>query len=110
MIRVQGFCPMGCGETLKAGEGMAFNPVLCLAQDCPDPVAAQKILGDSETEHLVQFGRTGFTVRHPLRERIDDQLLSCELHRACAQNPDLMGLYRARTSNSGWRFEEVLTP
>lgn len=80
MIRIQGFCPMGCGRTLKAEEYRAEGRVICMGQSCPDPLAAQRILDEPETEHIVRFQGSGFTVRHPLRERLGDALMECDLH------------------------------
>jgi hypothetical protein len=74
MILVAGFCPMGCGETLILGEGRA---VVCCARGCPRPFAVAEILADPETHHLVTIEEDGWSAKHPLRERLDDALLSC---------------------------------
>ena len=103
--RVQGCCPMGCGETLVlAAEGY----VTCTRLRCPRPDAATDILADQESEHIVVFGETEFTVRHPLRERLDDALMDCELHKdiaAMAGPPVRPGTYRAR-----WADHDPATP
>lgn len=100
MILLQGFCPMGCGQTLYAEDMKVENRVICLGSDCPRPLAAQEILSDGETGHVVRFGSDGFTVRHPLKERLSKELFDCMLHRACAdldQPPNNRpGTYRAR--------------
>lgn len=75
-LLVQGFCPMGCGETLFLSGGR----VTCGHALCPRPEAAFEILGDSETEHLVDVGATTFQIQHPLRERLDGELLCCPVH------------------------------
>ncbi|MGW0578323.1 DUF6085 family protein [Streptomyces sp. NPDC002920] len=82
---VAGHCPMGCGETLqrRAADGI----IVCSAAGCPRPNAVDVILREPETEHIVQFDEDGFTIRHPLRERLDDALMRCELHRFCAGLP-----------------------
>jgi len=80
MINLDGFCPMGCGQTLRAEETRAVNRIVCWGSGCPEPLAASRILQDSETEHVVQFGGSGFTLRHPLRERLGDALMECDLH------------------------------
>lgn len=90
---VVGHCPVGCGQTLA----LVSNEVVCSEPDCPRPRASTEILLDSETEHVVQLERTEFTVRHPLRERLDDALLVCDLHHSIAAMngpPAEPGLYR----------------
>lgn len=67
-------------DYLQEGEGIA-----CTNTDCWRPSAAQEILADRETEHVVSFDETGFVIRHPLRERLDDALLYCELHEECQE-------------------------
>jgi hypothetical protein len=76
MILVAGFCPMGCGETLILGEGRA---VVCCARGCPRPFAVSEILADPEIHHVLEVDEGGWQGKHPLRERLDDQLLSCDL-------------------------------
>jgi hypothetical protein len=95
---------MGCGETLSV---MGGGHVTCRKLECPRPDAVSEILADRETEHLVTFSPTAFTVRHPLRERLDDALMDCELHEFIAAldgPPVLPGLYRALESedDGGW--------
>lgn len=105
--KVNGFCPMGCGQTLWT---MSGDNIECIASDCPDPHAVAKILEDRETEHVVHFGRTVFTVRHPLRERLGDQLLRCELHNYCFNldgPPVPPGSYRATGDGDQWDFTPV---
>jgi hypothetical protein len=101
------FCPMGCGQTLHL---MAGNMICCLAPDCPDKGAAQKILSDPESEHIVVFGPDSFTVRHPLRERLGD-LITCDMHTACTLLPGppegRTGQYRARLTESGLDLEPL---
>lgn len=102
---VQGFCPMGCGPTLFLGSG---GYVTCRHLECPEPAAVSDILGDRETQHIVEFGETAFTVRHPLRERLRDELLQCELHTFIADLPGppvRPGTYRAAVRDGGgWNF------
>jgi hypothetical protein len=74
MILVAGFCLMGCGETLILGEGRA---VVCCARGCPRPFAVAEILADPEVQHVVEVTADGWSAKHPLRERLDDMLLSC---------------------------------
>ncbi|WP_329214846.1 DUF6085 family protein [Streptomyces sp. NBC_01485] len=96
-LPVAGHCPMGCGETLQRRD--LDSAIVCAADACPRPDAVDTILREQETEHIVQFDEDGFTIRHPLRERLDDALMHCELHRHCTRLPgpprDGAGQYRA---------------
>ena len=105
MENVKGYCPMGCGWTLILDVSGA---VACCASTCPRPTAADELLQDSETEHEVQFGPATFTVRHPLRERLDDALWDCRLHEYVAgltKPPVPLGRYRATWEDDEWQWE-----
>jgi hypothetical protein len=94
-IPIKGFCPMGCGETLIHDED---ERVVCVQPGCPRPDSVDEILADAETEHQVVFTDSSFTVRHPLRERLDDALMQCPLgeHIAALDGPPVSpGRYRA---------------
>lgn len=104
---VTGYCPLGCGETLFLGDG---GHVTCGRLDCPRPDAVSDLLHDAETEHIVSFGTDGFTVRHPLRERLDDALMRCALHEHIATMdgpPVAPGRYRAVANSTSWVWEAV---
>lgn len=105
---VPGYCPMGCGQTLFRASG---GYITCRYLECPCPDAVSTILEDRETEHVVTFDETAFTVKHPLRERLDDALLTCQLHTYCANlsgPPAQLGTYRATDSEDGrWRFARL---
>jgi hypothetical protein len=105
-VRIDGFCPMGCGTTLALS---AQGQIACAGRFCPNPVAVQQILGDSETEHIVEFMEENFVIRHPLRERVDDALLECELHHylSALDGPPVAGRYRARRRTEKWQHEWV---
>jgi Family of unknown function (DUF6085) len=108
--RVQGCCPMGCGETLFLGSG---GYVTCSLDLCPAPDAASRLLATRETDHLVEIGADGFNVQHPLRERLDGALFGCDLHirLTALDGPPLKpGRYRVRVSDdrgSGMEFVPV---
>jgi Family of unknown function (DUF6085) len=97
MMKVIGYCPMGCGQHLvlnKAGR------IECTHDHCPDPDAAHKVLDDNEPHHIVTLSRTGFTIRHPIAERLGDALLHCALHTWLMNFvPADPGVYRV----FGWR-------
>jgi hypothetical protein len=108
--RVVGYCPMGCGETLMLADG---GHVTCTYLECPDPCAVDTLLDDRETEHVVTFGgpTEHFTIRHPLRERVGDELLECDLHQwitALDGPPAMPGRYRVRKDGDGrYTFESL---
>lgn len=108
MEKVQGYCPMGCGRTLFLGVG---GYVTCSYIQCPKPDAVVDILADRESEHIVILSGGTFSIKHPLRERVDGDLFDCLLDRYLRQldGPPLKpGTYRARRNASGsWRWEEV---
>lgn len=105
---VQGRCP-ACGWVgLFIGDG---GHITCSQVDCPNPSAAGEILADGETEHLVTFTEEGWTIRHPLRERIGDQLETCDMNdvRALSGPPRELGTYRVVDekvpgATSGWTW------
>lgn len=70
------FCPQGCGATLRS----QHNTLVCVAPDCPDPDSVTKLLGEGLQEHrlVIKYGRhVTWTLKHPLCERIDDDLFEC---------------------------------
>jgi hypothetical protein len=76
--KVAGYCPYGCGQTLHLG---ATGFVMCGNPGCRRPTAVAELLEDREIEHLVTLTvDRGFTVRHPLRERLGNALMTCQLH------------------------------
>ncbi|MEU9888654.1 DUF6085 family protein [Sphaerisporangium sp. NPDC051011] len=106
------YCPMGCGRTLFVADG---GFITCSYVHCPRPTAVADLLEDRETEHIVRFGLETFTVRHPLRERLDESLMDCALHdhvKGLAGPPIRPGQYRARarTDGQGWTWEPLPDP
>ncbi|WP_174774606.1 MULTISPECIES: DUF6085 family protein [unclassified Cryobacterium] len=109
MISVIGNCPMGCGRTLAVDP---HGAILCRAFGCPNSRAATTILQDAETEHVVTFARDDFTIKHPLRERIGDELLDCPMHAqlaALTEPPVKPGRYRVQTDSWGETVYTVYT-
>jgi hypothetical protein len=109
--QVQGYCPMGCGATLFLGAG---GYVTCSWSKCPRPDAASDILLEREHEHVVTFADDGtFSIKHPLRERLDDALLTCPLTAFLARldfPPVKAGNYRAtQTTAFGWTWTPINT-
>jgi hypothetical protein len=71
------YCPMGCGDTVHTDYDQDIS---CRAPNCPDPDAIEKLLSDPETEHTVHLTEDSFIVKHPLRERLAEDLFTCGLH------------------------------
>ncbi len=106
--KVAGWCPMGCGETLFLGSG---GYVTCSYITCPCPDAVATILDNRETEHVVVFEDATFSVKHPLRERVDDELFECGLHGHIASldgPPAAPGTYRAVSRDLRWHWMKLL--
>ncbi len=106
-FNVAGHCP-ACGREQLGLDEAGF--IVCLAAGCPRVFAASDILADSETGHVVQLDADDFTVRHPLRERLDDALMSCELDRwvaGLAGPPHPLGRYRVTGSGESWTWEAI---
>jgi len=99
---VPGYCPMGCGQTLFRARG---GHITCSHLSCPNPAAVDDILlHDAEVEHIVEFREDVFTVRHPLRERLGDELMRCDLHSylaALSGPPVQPGRYRMAWNPAG---------
>lgn len=109
--RVVGYCPV-CGfDQLWLVHGV----IACGSDECTDPTAVTRLLADDEHEHIVTLGWASFTIRHPLRERLDDALMECDLsewvdEQMGAQNGPLPdpGRYRASADgDGGWKWEPV---
>lgn len=99
---------MGCGETIHLmGSGMLG----CVNYQCPDKGAAQKILSDTETEHVIVYKGGTYVVRHPLRERIGDALVECALAAVVfglSDHPQQDGRYRMWFDEDGRLVRKLL--
>ncbi|MWV50087.1 hypothetical protein GRS96_12490 [Rathayibacter sp. VKM Ac-2803] len=73
---IAGYCPMGCGQTLFLGDG---GFITCSWQGCPNRGAVTDLLAADSgiTEHIVQIDADDWTMRHPLRERVEGTLFGC---------------------------------
>jgi hypothetical protein len=104
---VAGFCPMGCGATLfLASAGM----VVCCAPECPRGTAVCEILAENEQGHIVEVDPFNFSMVHPLRERLDQELLDCELSQylqGLAGPPVQTARYRVTGSGTDWVWEKL---
>lgn len=72
------YCP-ACGQERLHRMEMTGH-LKCMNDKCPNPIAAQHVLSDKEIHHIVRFKDYAFNVKHPLRERIDGELLDCPIH------------------------------
>lgn len=68
-------CPV-CGSDLAVDQR---RQLLCTDRACTRPSAAAELLSEGETEHIVTLSEDGYSVKHPIRERLDDELLDCWL-------------------------------
>lgn len=103
-----GYCPMGCGTTLFVGAG---GHITCSLIGCPRPTAVDEILAERETEHIVTLLPHDFSILHPLRERLDQELLRCDLHAyliGLDGPPRQPGRYCARKAiDDTWTWERL---
>lgn len=91
LVNVQGYCP-ACGQQ-KLHVHSEVGMIHCLNPKCPDSGAANKILQDPEVEHVVTFkGEGSWVTRHPLKERVGNQLVECEVHDLLVEVVDTCGL------------------
>lgn len=103
---ISGYCP-ACGHDVLF---VHAGHITCSLDFCPRPDAADVVLSDGETEHIVVLGESGFTVRHPLRERIGDALMDCRLHQEIAASPGppaVPGRYRVKPGIEGWQWDAI---
>ena len=106
-IVVQGFCPMGCGQTLRLSGG---GEIICFGQDCPRPRAVTELLASNETEHLVWMKDARWVVRHPLWERVNGHLETCTLLEFVMYTmppPEQSRRWRARKLGVGWELKPL---
>lgn len=105
--KIAGYCPMGCGETLTRSDD---GRVMCASPFCPTPLAVDVLLDVDETEHRGDFTADGFTLEHPLRERLEGELFLCPVHKYLAdldELPVLEGHYRVRVVGDALEYERL---
>lgn len=109
--RIQGRCPMGCGDTLFVGSG---GYITCSLDKCPNPTAVADLLLDHCTpHHVVVLGEYSFDIKHPLRERLNDDLFECQLHKqldAMTGPPMKPGRYEVGGDGAYWWRELPAVP
>ncbi len=108
---VAGSCP-ACGRGAlvlsPAGE------VTCTHLGCNDPGIVARLLSDpDQRSHIVTLWPGTFALRHPLAERLDDELAECPLHtwlQSLSGPPARSGRYRAMPGAPGgpaWHLERI---
>jgi hypothetical protein len=110
--RIAGFCP-ACGHKslrLTVVDGAGY--ITCSRLECPEPDLVTDLLDDRETEHVVTIAEEGWTIRHPLRELVDDRLMCCGLHRHVASiagvgPPVVPGRYRVSRDDETWSWSRI---
>lgn len=119
LIDIQGFCP-ACGQD-KLHIERYVGTVHCLNSECSDTGAAHKILAEHEIEHTLVVhpdtptsGSGTWTLKHPLRERINDELMSCTVDKLVRQTfafnyPPEAGTYRVAKGADGKYTMEAVT-
>ena len=98
---------MGCGETLFLS---VDGHVMCALASCPRLDAVSVLLEDRETDHIVWLAGDSYTIRHPLQERLDDQLLSCGLDSYLMSldgPPTSPGRYRVALERGEWAWHLI---
>lgn len=96
------FCPWcGCDKM-----DVVNRTLVCTCSKCERPMAASEVLAQAEqVHHVVTIGRRGFSIQHPLIERLDERIASCDLHRTLLSSgrpPGPPGKYIAHAINNGW--------
>lgn len=84
------YCP-SCGApdlVVTANKGGLLR---CTYVMCPEPDALERILADPRIhQHTVRLDEEGWTVRHPLIERLDDRLFTCSLNHYLSSDDALL--------------------
>lgn len=113
-IPIEGFCPFGCGETLRAEWNIVGRAeIVCVGPFCQDRHGVTRLLKEDETEHIAHCHEEAFTIQHPLKERLDGTLFDCKLHQSMRDElgppGGREGVYRVSLNTvSGDRYGELL--
>lgn len=111
--RVKGTCPACGNQTLRYAASRLG--VVCTTPGCPRPSAVNALLAIATPEHEVELRANGFSIKHPMIERIDDALFNCPLHAYLTEivdgrqeNGDLeLGRYWVREVRGEWTWREA---
>lgn len=94
-------CPV-CNHELAYTK--SHGELTCTWSDCPRPTAATELLSEGETEHLITLTTDGYTIKHPIRERLDDALLNCPLAAYITEHAQNMLTAGDLTTNTHYRM------
>lgn len=100
---VAGKCP-ACGTQFLS---LLKGKLWCCYRSCPRPNAAHEVLADAGTWHVVRVGETSWNARHPLIERLDDELLSCGIGDFLEQERPEPGTYVVEKVSGQWTLTKV---
>jgi hypothetical protein len=104
------------GQPMPHAQGQAYMAAVHAGsiEALVESGAADDVLADPDTNHVATFHAVGFTIRHPLHERLAGGLESCALYEYCAAmtNPPPPGRYRVDRDpvEGGWSFTLVEAP
>lgn len=111
---LQGRCPAcGAEELYRGFQGrITCGNTLCENQSAIDTLLTDPELLGHLVEIIDQDGRRGWTLRHPLIERLHDALFGCDLAAWLVEDgPPFRlepGVYRATAAEDGlWQYEPV---
>jgi len=112
VISVAGTCPSCGGRSLVVDDD---DEIDCIRAFCKRPTAAHELLNVAEhVDHVVVLFPEGFEMKHPLIERLDDDLFSCALHCWISEQtepPREFGTYRVAWSDgAGWQWTPIQPP
>src|ERR1017187_5858481 len=105
MTHIDGYCPSCGSRQLVASDD---GQILCKQEGCALPSAASQILNQGgETGHILESRDDGWTLMHPLRERLEGGLFRWAV--ADTVNaigpPAMLGYYRIlAAAGTAWEY------
>jgi hypothetical protein len=102
-------CP-ACGRSTLYLNGRGI--IECIYGGCPRRTAVMDLLSDPQVDHVVEFTSDGWTLKHPLLERADDDLFRCEAgrHLTAQLSPEMPPgryLMAPEADNGGWTYTQM---
>jgi hypothetical protein len=98
---------MGCGETLEV---VSAGRIMCQEPTCPRPYAVRDLLKDNRVGHVAEFAADGFTLHHPMHERVSDQFQNCSVIRELRSHttpPVGPGRYQVVEQHGGFMYVDL---
>jgi Family of unknown function (DUF6085) len=88
-----------------------LGKLVCRNAGCSRPTAAEEILSETELGHIIDIGDISWSMKHPLVERIRDELLKCDFIQYMKNTggpPQPPGRYRVtETAGGSWNWERL---